>query len=108
MLTRAQMERHWSDLVPAVTEHWPLLGGEELEEARGSVGHLVGLIQQRTGEERAKVEQFLDSVVEPARSYFRQTSQQLSTMPWTAVGSAFALGVVAGLVIERLVDGRSG
>lgn len=100
MLTRTQLEDHWQGVVGAVKQRWPDVGGEELEQARGSVGHVIGLIQQRTGEDRARIEQFLNSAACPVRS-------RMSAAPLTTVATSFLIGCVAGLVLERFLSPAS-
>lgn len=103
MLTRAQMDDHWDGLAGAVKDRWPTVGGEELENARGSVGRVVGLIQQRTGEDRATIEHFLDYAACPVRSRLMGPSARVSSAPLTAVATSFLIGCVAGLALERLL-----
>jgi len=103
MISRPQLEDHWDDIRNSVQSQWPILGGEELQEVRHSAGHFVGLIQQRTGESRADIERFLESVVCPVQSFLRHTSGILTTSPLTATAVALGAGFLVGIVTTALM-----
>ncbi len=63
MVTRQQLEGKWNEVSGRLKEKWGVLTDDDLSRAEGSVEHLVGVIQQKTGRGREEVEQFLDSVV---------------------------------------------
>ena len=104
MITRAQLDENWNSVRHAVEARWPILGGEELEEARGSAGHFVGLIQQRTGEDRQTVEHYLDSILSPYGSLVRRTITVIEQSPVRASMAALGIGFLVGLVIESTLD----
>jgi uncharacterized protein YjbJ (UPF0337 family) len=54
-----QLTGNWNQLKGKLKERWGQLTDDELKAAEGNYDHLVGLIQQRTGEGRQQVEQFL-------------------------------------------------
>jgi hypothetical protein len=108
MITRPQLEEHWVDICHAVRSRWPTLGGEELQQARHSVGHFVGLIQQRTGESREDAEKFLDSVVCPVSSLFGNASRNLERTAVPATGLALGAGFLAGMALTRLLSSSRG
>ena len=103
MITRPQLEDEWHPIRTAVRKRWPILGDEELSEARHSAGHFVGLIQQRTGDTREDIERFLDSVVCPVQSFLRQTSGSLTRSPLTATAVALGAGFLVGIVTTALM-----
>jgi hypothetical protein len=103
MISRFQLEEHWDDIQNSVQSQWPILGGEELQAARHSAGHFVGLIQQRTGEPREDIERFLESVVCPVQSFLRATSASLTRCPLAATAVALGVGFVVGIVTTALL-----
>ena len=54
-----QLTGNWNQLKGKLKERWGQLTDDELQSAEGNFDHLVGLIQQRTGEGRQQVERFL-------------------------------------------------
>jgi ElaB/YqjD/DUF883 family membrane-anchored ribosome-binding protein len=103
MISRLELEEHWDSIRAAVQAQWPTLGGEELQEARHSAGHFVGLIQQRTDDPREDIERFLESVVCPVQSFVRQTSATLRNAPLTATAVALGAGFLIGIATTALM-----
>ena len=63
MITRQELEGQWNEVKGQIQERWGGLTDDELLQARGNANQLVGLIQQRTGEARSTIEEFLDHAV---------------------------------------------
>jgi uncharacterized protein YjbJ (UPF0337 family) len=59
-ISQETIEGSWNQVKGKVRERWGQLSDNELEEARGHVEQLVGLIQERTGEVREEVESYLE------------------------------------------------
>lgn len=101
MPTKSEVQDRWTDVKAAVCERWPAVGGEELDRARDSVGHVVGLIQQRTGESRDEIERYLNRIVNGRIWAARRIAQQSATeYPIVSVTAAFVLGCAAGALIS--------
>jgi uncharacterized protein YjbJ (UPF0337 family) len=66
MSTGQQIAGNWKQLKGKLKERWGQLTDDELQAAEGNYDHLVGLIQQRTGEGRQQVERFLNELNEQA------------------------------------------
>jgi uncharacterized protein YjbJ (UPF0337 family) len=64
MSTGQQLAGNWKQLKGKLKERWGQLTDDELQAAEGNYDHLVGLIQQRTGEGRQQVERFLSELNE--------------------------------------------
>jgi uncharacterized protein YjbJ (UPF0337 family) len=64
MSTGQQLAGNWKQLKGRLKERWGQLTDDELQAAEGNYDHLVGLIQQRTGEGRQQVERFLSELNE--------------------------------------------
>lgn len=58
----------WNRIKGQVHQRWGQVSDNELEEARGNVDELVGLIQQRTGEAREEVESYLADLADGGAS----------------------------------------
>ena len=59
MITAQQLQGNWSTIRGKVKEKWGQLTDDDLQVASGNVDQLIGKIQQRTGEARQKIENFL-------------------------------------------------
>lgn len=63
MLTRQELEGKWNELKGRIQERWGALTDDELQRVRGNATALVGVIEQKTGESRRVIEEFLDQAV---------------------------------------------
>ncbi len=107
------IEGSWKQVKGKVRERWGQLTDNELEEARGSIEHLVGLIQQKTGAVRSEVESYLQaaaadgaSMVSKAKEAVVNQAQQVAETAQHAAERT-AESVRAGYVeTERLVRAR--
>ncbi|MCA9077890.1 MAG: CsbD family protein [Planctomycetaceae bacterium] len=74
MITRQELEGQWNQVKGQVQERWGEFSDNELREARGSADQLVGVIQQKTGESRRAIEDFLEQVVENGGTIAQQAA----------------------------------
>lgn len=63
MVTRQELEGQWNQVKGKLQERWASLTDDELQRVKGNATELVGVIQQRTGETRRAVEDFLATAV---------------------------------------------
>jgi uncharacterized protein YjbJ (UPF0337 family) len=56
------LEGNWTEIKGKLHERWGQLTQDDLQQVRGNVDQLVGLIQRKTGEARERVEQFLSDL----------------------------------------------
>ncbi len=63
MITRQELEGKWNDVKGRVQERWGEITDDELQQVRGNTNQLVGVIQQKSGEARSAIEDFLEEVV---------------------------------------------
>lgn len=78
MITRQELEGQWNQVKGQVQERWGQLTEDDLREARGSADQLVGVIQQRTGESRRAIEDFLEQTIEDGATimqHFQETAK---------------------------------
>lgn len=65
-----ELQAQWNTLRGQVKDRWGQLTDEDLRIQDGNIDQLVGRIQQRTGEGRATIEQFLGDLVARGSSIF--------------------------------------
>ena len=82
------LEGNWNEIKGKLRERWGNLNQDELQQAKGNVDQLVGLIQRSTGEARDKVEKFLTELTsngsgavsraaENVRNYAQQAAENM-------------------------------
>jgi uncharacterized protein YjbJ (UPF0337 family) len=76
MATREQVVGNWNQVKGKVRERWGQITDKELEEVKGNIDQLVGVIQRKTGEARGQVERFLDQLSEDAGGAFTQATEK--------------------------------
>lgn len=64
MITQQQLQGNWNQLKGALQQRWGQLTDDDLSHVRGNVDQLVGVVQRKTGETRAKVEAFFQSALD--------------------------------------------
>lgn len=70
-------EGGWDQVKDSIRQRWADLSDQELEQARGNVEQLVGLIQEKTGEAREQVQSFFDDVAANGDSKCRQAAEAI-------------------------------
>lgn len=61
MISRQELEGHWNEVKGRIQERWGQITEDELQQAHGDANQLVGVLQQRTGETRREIEDFLEA-----------------------------------------------
>ena len=61
-LNQQTLQGNWNQIKGKLHERWGDLTDDDLSHAQGSVERLVGTIQERTGETRAAIENFLEEL----------------------------------------------
>lgn len=74
MIAQEQLSGHWNQIKGKIREQWGQITEDDLQRARGEVDQLVGLIQEKTGEGRAQIEQALERMSEEYSSTLRAAS----------------------------------
>lgn len=83
MINVQELQGQWNRIRGELKQRWGALTDDDLTFQEGNVDQLIGRIQQRTGESREAIEQFLDDLAsrtssgveqmgEAARHYARQ------------------------------------
>jgi len=120
-----QAAGEWNELKGRVRQRWGEFTDDEFEETEGQIEKLIGLIQQKTGETRAQVEEFVrDAAAELSlrldrlnssitgystelsdgvRAGYQRTEAMVRRHPSSALAVAFGAGAVAGLALMLCV-----
>jgi uncharacterized protein YjbJ (UPF0337 family) len=75
MVTAQKLQGSWNRVRGQIKERWGNLTDDDLQIRNGNIDQLVGRIQQRTGEAREAIEQFLTEVTESGSSAISQAAQ---------------------------------
>lgn len=78
------LEGNWNEIKGKLRERWGHLSGDELESAHGDVDQLVGTIQQKTGEARSSVEQYLEELTNNGSSVVAKAAETVREYAHTA------------------------
>ncbi len=88
MINQATLKGNWNEIKGKLRPHWGQLSNDDIQAFNGNVDQLVGLIERKTGETCAAVEDFLDQLtekgsanvtaaVEDARQYVQDAAQRI-------------------------------
>ena len=128
MATQQELSGKWKQLAGKVKEKYGQITDHDLTRVEGNIDQLVGLVQEKTGQTREQIEAFLeecgescesmmgrvseyasaagetmkegyDSVAEQTKRGYDASVKSLSRHPLESVGTAFGIGLVAGLLI---------
>lgn len=128
MATKQETAGQWKSLIGAVKEKYGNITDNEFTQLNGNIDQLIGLVQRKSGQTREQVEAFvhecgeacesvvgkvseyvssaagtlrdgLESVTESTKSGYDASLKTVSRHPLESVGTAFGVGVVAGLLI---------
>jgi uncharacterized protein YjbJ (UPF0337 family) len=107
------LEGSWSQVKGKVRERWGQVTENELDQARGNVEQLVGLIQEKTGETRDEVESYLENAAAEGASMVDKATEAVVSQAHHAAEAAqhtaerAADSARAGYIqTERLVRNR--
>jgi uncharacterized protein YjbJ (UPF0337 family) len=135
MATQEQIFGHWNQLKGLIKESWGQITDDDLLNLEGKFDQLVGLIQDKTGEGRQKIERTLrelgesaaeategvrgyvedvgetvsaavDHAREMAEEHYEQAHEMVRRRPAEAVAVAFGTGLLVGVVVGLAVRSR--
>jgi uncharacterized protein YjbJ (UPF0337 family) len=82
------LEGSWNQIKGKLRERWGQVTDNDLEEARGNVEQLVGLIQEKTGEARGEVESYLENAADDGASMVSKATEALISQAQHAADAA--------------------
>jgi uncharacterized protein YjbJ (UPF0337 family) len=88
MINQSTLKGNWNEIKGKLRSRWGQLTNDDMQTFNGNVDQLVGLIERKTGETRAAVEEFLNQLtsngsasigaaVEDARQYVEDAAQRI-------------------------------
>jgi uncharacterized protein YjbJ (UPF0337 family) len=86
MVNTQMLEGRWNQVRGLLQKKWSQLTDDDLTFANGNVDQLVGRIQQRTGESREAIEQFLNEVTSQGARAFSQAAESAASFARDAAG----------------------
>ncbi len=128
MATKQEAAGQWKTLVGAVKEKYGQITDQELTQVEGNVDKLIGLVQRKSGQTREQIEAFVhecgescesmmgkvsdyasaagdtlrdsyDTVAKQTKAGYNASVKTVARHPLESVGTAFGIGLVAGLLI---------
>src|SRR5208337_1312455 len=75
MVNTQELQGSWNRLKGQVKEKWGTLTDDDLQIHGGNVDQVVGKIQQKTGETREAIEEFLNNLTTRSASAFSQAAE---------------------------------
>lgn len=124
MITKEEIGGSWNEIRGKVKKEWGQISDDDLARTEGNIDEVIGLIQQKTGQARAEIEnslrrmseetgyrfaeatatvqQYANQAVDQAKQQLGQAQGVIKRHPAESVivcfGTGLLLGVVIGLV----------
>lgn len=76
MITRMEMQGYWNQLKGQIRDRWGEITDDDLQRAQGNTERVVGIIQEKTGESRREIENFISSVIQEGETMAGQVKQR--------------------------------
>ena len=77
LVTREELEGQWNQVKGRLRQRWGQLTDDELQQARGSTDELVGMIEQKTGESRRAIEDYLEEILADGSSAVQAATESV-------------------------------
>ena len=90
----------WNQFKGEVKEKWGEVTDDDLDRAAGNFDQLIGLLQQKTGETRAAIEQSLEQMASNSSEIFANASEAIRSAANTATQNAQAISEDAMKQVE--------
>lgn|SRR5690606_16010710 len=88
MIDRHALEGHWSELVRYLKKRWSEVSDYELQQARGDIQQLLGLLESKTGLSRERIEADLDQWLHQGKALAEQAVDAARNLAQNAAGRA--------------------
>src|SRR5690349_19224124 len=77
MVNQEILQGSWNEVKGKLKNKWGRLTNDDLQQFDGNVEHLIGLIQRKSGESRAAIEQFLDELTAEGGSMIGRATEEV-------------------------------
>ena len=88
LVTREELEGQWNQVKGRLQHRWGQLSDDELQQVRGSADELVGMIEQKTGESRRAIEDYLEEILTDGSSAVHAASEAVREYAHNAAEAA--------------------
>jgi uncharacterized protein YjbJ (UPF0337 family) len=95
-LNQQTLEGNWNEIKGKLHERWGQLTQDDLQQARGNVDQLVGVIQRKTGEARERVEAYLNELTASGGSTVSRVAEAVRGYASSAADTARGYASSAG------------
>lgn len=75
MVNEQTLQGNWNEIKGKLKSKWGQLTNDDLQQVRGNLDQLVGLIQRKTGEARQSIETFLEDLTANGASSLNQAAE---------------------------------
>ncbi len=135
MISQQMLAGNWNEVRGKIKEKWGKLTDDDLRVFSGNVDQLIGRIQQKTGETREAIEEFIDQLADEgcdllgtAREKVQETAEHVADgvrqgyegfrqgmneaervvkeRPGQSVAVAFGVGLLAGVGLSLILRDR--
>ena len=97
----------WNQIADAVRERYKQITHEDLSRVQGNIQQLIGLVQQRTGESRELIEQYVRTIGDKAAGYVNRVYESTGELALTAADSLRdSYGRVSGGVTDGVESAK--
>jgi uncharacterized protein YjbJ (UPF0337 family) len=86
-LNQQTLQGNWNQIKGKLHERWGDLTEDDFTHAEGNVERLVGTIQERTGETRAAIEDYLEELSAGSGPAMKRAAESIRTYAEQAAGS---------------------
>lgn len=87
MLTKEELSGSWKEIKGKIKDQWGSITEDDWKKCEGNVDQLVGLIQRKTGETRADIEEMLRNLANEGDSMLRHTAETVQEYASHAAGA---------------------
>jgi uncharacterized protein YjbJ (UPF0337 family) len=77
MVNQEILQGSWNEVKGQLKSKWGRLTNDDLQQFDGNVEHLIGLIQRKSGETRAAIEEYLDELTAEGGSLIGHAAEEV-------------------------------
>ena len=80
MITKEEVQGNWNSFVGGVQKRYSEITHDDLAAVKGNIQQMAGVIQRKTGQARAEIESYLQSLSSDASGAINNVSEMASNM----------------------------